>query len=98
MTGGNDTTRRKVIAPIPLMIRRVPKKDATSRTRCELVRCGGREVGVASAPKDSKVIIGGRGGAKESEVRCGSANRLGGKAIEQVGGCVQSLNPEARRD
>jgi len=97
MTGDNDTTRRKVIAPIPLMIRRVPKKDATSRTRCELVRCGGREVGVASAPKDSKVIIGGRG-AKESKVRCGSANRLGGKAIEQVCGGVQSLSAEARRD
>ena len=97
MTGDNNTTRRKIITPIPLMVRRVPKKDATSRMRCELVRCGGREVGVASAPKDSKVIIGGRG-AKESEVRCGSANRLGGKAIEQVGGCVQSLNPEARRD
>ena len=67
MTGDNDTTRRKVIAPIPLMIRRVPKKDATSRTRCELVRCGGREVGVASAPKDSKVIIGGRGVPKRAK-------------------------------
>ena len=61
------------------------------------MRCGGREVGVASTPKDSKVIVGGRG-AKESEVRCESANRLGGKAIEQVGGCVQSLNLEARRN
>ena len=97
MTGNNDTTRRKVIAPIPLMIRRVPKEDATSRTRCELVRCGGREVGVASAPKDSKVIIGGRG-AKESKMRCMGANRLGRKAIEQVGGGVQSLSPKARRD
>ena len=97
MTGDNDTTRRKVIAPIPLLIRGVPKKDATSRTRCELVRCGGREVGVASAPKDSKVIIGGRG-AKESKMRCMGANRLGRKAIGQVGGGVQSLSPEARRD
>ena len=96
MTGDNDTTRRKVIAPILLMIRRVPKEDATSRTRCELVRCGGREVGVASAPKDSKVIIGGRG-AKESEVRCGSANCPGRKAIEQVVSCVRSLSLEARR-
>ena len=97
MTGDNDTTREKIVTPIPLMVRRVSEEDATSRTRCELVRCGGREVGVASAPKDSKVIIGGRG-AKESEVRCGSANRLGGKAIEQVGGGVQSLSPEVRRD
>jgi len=97
MTGDEDTMRGKVIAPIPLMIRGVPKEDTTSRARCKLVRCSGREVRVASAPKDSKVIIGGRG-AKESEVRCGSANRLGGKAIEQVGGCVQSLNLEARRD
>ena len=60
MTGDNDTTREKIVTPIPLMVRRVSEEDATSRTRCELVRCGGREVGVASAPKDSKVIIGGR--------------------------------------
>jgi len=97
MTGDNDTTRRKIITPIPVMVRRVPKEDETSRTRCELVRCGGREVGVASTPKDSKVIIGGRG-AKESKVRCMGANRLGRKAIGQVGGGVQSLSPEARRD
>ena len=67
-----------------------------SRTRGKLVRCGGREVGVASAPKDSKVIIGGRG-AKKSEVRCGSANCPGRKAIEQVGSGVRSLSLEARR-
>ena len=96
MTGDNDTMRRKIITPIPLMVRRVSEED-TSRTRCELVRCGGREVGIAGTPKNSKVIIGGRG-AKESEVRCGGANRLGGKAIEQVGGGVHSLSPEARRD
>ena len=97
MTGDNDTTRRKVIAPIPLMIRRIPKEDATSRTRCELVRCGGREVGIAGTPKNSKVIIGGRS-AKESKGRCRSAHRLGRKAIEQVGGGVQGLSPEASRD
>jgi len=89
MTGDNDTTRRKIITPIPLMVRRVSEED-TSRTRCELVRCGGREVGVASTPKDSKVIIGGRG-AKESKVRCRSANRLGRKTVEEVGGDVQGL-------
>jgi hypothetical protein len=82
MTGDEDTMRGKVIASIPLMIRGVPKEDTTSRVRCKLVRCSGREVRVASAPKDSKVIIGGRG-AKESEVRCGSANRLGGRRLSR---------------
>ena len=97
MTGDNDTTRRKIITPIPVMVRRVPKEDETSRTRCELVRCGGREVGIAGTPKNSKVIIGGRG-AKESKVRCRSANRLGRKTVEEVGGDVQGVYPEARRD
>ena len=89
--------RGKIITPISLMVRRVFEEDATSRTRCELVRCGGRDVGIAGAPKDSKVIIGARGG-KESKVRCRSANRLGRKAIGQVGGGMQSLSPVARRD
>ena len=43
--------RGKVIAPIPLMIRGVPKEDTTSRARCKLVRCSGREVRVASAQR-----------------------------------------------
>ena len=30
MMGYNDTMRRKVIAPIPVMVRRVPKEDETS--------------------------------------------------------------------
>ena len=89
--------RGKIITPIPLMVRIVFEEDATSRTRCELVRCGGRDVGIAGAPKDSKVIIGARGG-KESKVRCRSANCLGRKTVEEVGGDVQGLYPEARRD
>jgi len=97
MSGDQDPARGEVKAAVPLVVRGVPEEHTASRTGRQLVRSSGGEVGVASALKDSKVIIGGRG-AKESEVRCGGANRLGGKAIEQVGGVVHSLSPEARRD
>jgi hypothetical protein len=66
----------------------------TRRAGCKLVGSSGREVGIASTPEDTKVIIGGTS-TKESKVRSGSTNCLGGKAIEQIGGCVQGLGLEA---
>jgi hypothetical protein len=54
----------------------------------------GREVRVASTPKNSKVVVRG-GGAKQSRKRSGVRNRLGGEAVEEVGGSDQALSPVA---
>jgi hypothetical protein len=55
----------------------------------------GREVRVASAPKNPKVVVGG-GGAKQCREGSGVRNRLGGEAVEEVGGSYQALSPVAR--
>jgi hypothetical protein len=83
----------KIDASIPLVIRGEPK-EKTSGSGCMFVGSGGRGVGVASAPEDAKVLIGG-GGAEEGEERSGMADRLGGKTVEEVGGSVQCPSPVA---
>jgi hypothetical protein len=52
---------------------------------------------VAHTPKDVKMVIGWRG-VKESKVGCGSANRLGEKAMKEVGGGVDALSLVASRN
>jgi hypothetical protein len=51
-------------------------------------------VGIAGTREDTKVLIGG-GSAEEGEERSGMGDRLGGKTVEDVGGCVQRLCPVA---
>jgi hypothetical protein len=52
--------------------------------------CGG-EIRVASAPENTKMVIGGVY-VEKCEVRSGVGNRLGGKTIEEVGGSGEGLS------
>jgi hypothetical protein len=97
MTRDEDPTRGKIIAPVPLVIRGVPEEDTESRTRCQLVgssRCGVR---VTRTPEDAKVIVP-RRGTEEGVVWRGSWAGSGRKAVKEIGGGVQALSPEARRE
>ena len=58
------------------MIKGVSEEHTLAGARGELVGHSGREIRVASVPKDSKVAIGGRG-AQEGEVWCGGTDRFG---------------------
>ena len=58
----------EVKAPIPLVVRRIAKKDAQGRSWSELVRSGGGEVGVTGAAESPEVMIG-RMSAIEREER-----------------------------
>ena len=49
------------------------------------MRSSGGEIRVASAPENTKMVIGGVY-VEKSEVRSGVGNRLCGKTIEEVGG------------
>ena len=51
----------------------------------------GSEIRVASAPEDTKMIIGGVD-AKKSEIRSGVGIRLGWQAVEKVGGSGEGLS------
>jgi hypothetical protein len=60
------------------------------------MRSSGGEIRVASAPKNTKMVIGGVD-AEKSEVRSGVGNRLGGKTVEEVGGSGEGLSPVVSR-
>jgi hypothetical protein len=56
------------------------------------MRSSGCEIGVASAPEDTKMVVRGMD-PEESEVRSGVGNRLGGETVEEVGGSGEGLSP-----
>ena len=60
------------------------------------MRSSGRDVRITCTPEDTKVIVAGRG-AEKSVVRSGSRRSCGRKAVEQVGGGVETLSTEAGR-
>jgi hypothetical protein len=65
----------------------VPKKKTVRGSGFKFLRSSGGVVGIADTPKDAKVLIGGDG-AEEGEKQSGMGDRLGGKTVEEVGGCV----------
>jgi len=73
-----------------------PRKTE-SQTGCQLVGSSGCGVRVARTPEDTKVVIP-RRGARQSIVRRGSWAGSGRKAVKEVGGGVEALGPEARRE
>jgi hypothetical protein len=92
MTRDEDSVGGEVKTPISLMIGRVAEEDTASGARGELMRSSRSEIGIASAPEDTKMVVGGMD-AEESEVRSGVGNRLGGETVEEVGGSAEGLNP-----
>jgi hypothetical protein len=60
------------------------------------VRSSGGGVRVTRTPEDTEVIVA-RRGTEEGVVRSGSWGGSGGKSVEQVGGGVETLRPEASR-
>ena len=91
MTRDDDAVSDEVETPVPLVIRGVPEEDAADGARGKLMRGGGRGVRVAGAPKHAKVIVG--GGAEQGEVGGGVANRLGGKAVQEISGGGEGFHP-----
>ena len=94
MSGDKDPARGEVKASVPLVVRGVTKKHTTSRAGCQLVRSSGGDVRITCTPEDTEVVIAGRG-TEKSMVRSGSRRSRGRKAVEQVGGGVEALSPEA---
>ena len=88
MSGDKDPARGEVKASVPLVVRRVTKKH-TSRVGCQLVRSSGGDVRVTGTPEDTKVVVA-RRGTEKSVVWSGSRESRGRKAVEQVGGGVDS--------
>jgi hypothetical protein len=68
VAGNDDPVSGEVKTPVALVIRWITKESTESRARGKLVRSGGRKVGIAGAPKRSKIMIGGEA-AMEGEER-----------------------------
>ena len=60
------------------------------------MRSSGGEIRVASAPENTKMVIGGVY-AEKSEVRSGVGNRLGGQTVEEVGSSGEGFGPVVSR-
>jgi hypothetical protein len=71
------------------VVRRVTKKYTTSRAGCQLVRSSDGDVRIIGTPEDTKVVVA-RRGTEESVVWSGSRGSRGRKAVEQVGGGVET--------
>jgi hypothetical protein len=70
---------------------RVPEEETTNKMRSKLMRRCDMNVGVASTPKNTKMVIGGSG-AKESKVGNGDTSRHSRKTINKVGSSVEALS------
>jgi hypothetical protein len=95
MARDEDSSGGKIKTPVPLVIREVPEEDTESGAGVQLVGRGGSGVGVTRTPEDAKVIV--PRGTEKGVVwrRSGTGSRR--KTVEEVGGGVQALSPEASR-
>ena len=94
MSGDQNAARGEVKASVPLVVRGVPEEHTTSRAGRQLVRSGGGGVRVTRTPEDLKVVVARRG--TEGSVVWSGSRSSGRKAVEQVGGGVEALSPDAR--
>jgi hypothetical protein len=88
----DDPIGVEIKASITLVIRGVAEEDAQGGPRGQLVRSSGGEIWIAGASKGPEVMIGGKG-AMESEKRGAHVQSFGGEAIDEVGGCGESIGP-----
>jgi len=88
----DDPIGGKVKAPITLVIRRVAEEGAQSGPRGQLVRGSGGEIWIAGASKGPEIMRGGKG-VMESEEGGAHVQGFGGEAIDEVGGCGESIGP-----
>jgi hypothetical protein len=51
------TVGRWIETPVPFMIDGVPEEHTTSQARRKVLRCCGRDIRLAGAPENSKVVV-----------------------------------------
>jgi hypothetical protein len=96
MARDEDPTRGEVKAAVAFVVWGVPEKHTEGGSGCKLVRSSGGSVRVASTPENTEVVIA-RRGTEECLVRSRGRARSGRETVEEVGGGVEALGPEACR-
>jgi hypothetical protein len=97
MARNEDPLGGKIKTPVALVIRRVPEEDTEGGAGVQLVGRCGSGVRVTRTPEDAKVIVP-RRGTEKGVVWRRSWTGSGRKTVEEVGGGVQALSPEASRE
>jgi len=85
VSGNNDTVSGEIKAPISFVVSRVTKEGAQGRARSKFVWGSGCEIGIASAAKHSKLMVGGME-VVEGEERGGHMQCFGGETVDEIGG------------
>jgi hypothetical protein len=80
---------------ITLVVRGIAKEDAQSGAGGKFVGSGGREIGIALASEDAKMIIGGVN-TEESKMGGGKRKCFGGKNIKKVCCHAEGSSPKGR--
>jgi hypothetical protein len=96
MARDEDPSGSEIKTPVPLLIWGVPEEDTQSGAGVQLMGGSGSGVGITRTPKHAEVIVP-RRGTKEGVVWRGSGTDSGRKTVEEIGGSVQALGPEASR-
>ena len=95
MTRDDDSIGDKIKTAVSLMMSRIAKEDAESRTGCKFMGSSGRKIGVTLTTEDPKMIVG-RRTAKEGKMRGREIKGLGGQDVEEKSCSVQRLGPIRR--
>jgi hypothetical protein len=94
MSGDHEAVCREVKTTVTFVMFGVPKKDASGGARSKFVWYCGGHVRVTLAAEGTEMLIGG-GCTEQGVMRARCADGLGGETIQQVCGCVETLNPVA---
>ena len=96
MTRDDDSIGDRIKTAVSLMVSRIAKEDAESRTGCKFMGSSGRKIGVTLTTENPKMIVG-RRTAKEGKMRGRETKGLGGQDVEEKSCSVQRLGPIRRR-
>jgi hypothetical protein len=91
MSRDDQTVCREIKAAIAFVIGRVAQEDTSGGPRGELMGRGGGDVRITFTTEDAEVLVRGCG-AKESDMRAGSTDRLCGETVQQIHGGVEPLS------
>jgi hypothetical protein len=92
MSRNDDTICGEIKTSIAFVVGRITKEDTLGRAGSEFVRCSSSDIRVAGTTKNPKMITWWNC-AKESNIRTDGLYSFGRKAIQKIGGCVQTFNP-----
>jgi hypothetical protein len=92
VSGDHNVISAKIKVAIPFVVRGIADEDTLGGTRSKLMRGCRRQLGVASTPKDPKMLIS-RQCIVEGGVKTKGSDDFCWKMVQQICGSVEALCP-----